>query len=635
MCGIAGVLRFDGKIAESQTIQDMNLSQRHRGPDDEGVFVNGQIALGLARLSVMDTSENAKQPIFNATGDVAVVFNGEIYNFAEIKNLLYENGHAFVSNGDAEVLPHAYEEWGMPGMLSRLKGMFAFALWDQERESLFLVRDRLGVKPLCYAVSSDSMEFASEPHALSCYQQLVTKLDLDGLESYLSLGYTDTHTNFVKGVMSVSPACYLEVKNGVVREFKYWSLPEVVLNPRNPTFQQYVDEADALLLNAVESRMKSDVPLGVFLSAGIDSSLIAAYASRNSRGPIKTFTVDFTDSPKTESENESHLASQVANRYGTDHKILQVGADSIGSLPRLVHNVSEPFSDPSLLSTYMICKAAREDITVALTGDGGDESFAGYSNVNVARLADRVMGWCPNYIRKPTFELLLEIFPDNPRLSKIRTLLKYGTNDIGHIYDNPQLWNRKIRDKLLAETRDNSDLRLPFKGKLDQFEQSLTRKLSYVDFNLRLPCGYLKKVDIASSSLSMEIRSPFLDHELVEYMWNVPDELKIYKGRQKGFLRYLASNYLPEAIVRRKKTGFSPPISEWLRTRWRPILIQLVENGLARRKGYFRPDIIRDQVDDHLSLRRDNGMRLWQLICLEVWFQIFVDRTLKPDDSLF
>lgn len=635
MCGIAGVLRFDGKTAESQTIQNMNLSQRHRGPDDEGVFVDGQIALGLARLSIIDTSENAKQPIFNASRDVAVVFNGEIYNFTEVKDLLRKNGHTFLSNGDAEVLPHAYEEWGMPGMLTRLRGMFAFALWDQKRESLFLVRDRLGVKPLCYAVTPDSMEFASEPHALGCFQQCAGKVDLDGLDSYLSLGYTDMHANFVKGVMSVSPACYLEVQNGTVREYKYWSLPEIILDRPRPSFQQYIEEADGLILNAVERRMKSDVPLGVFLSSGIDSSLVVAYASQSSTGPIKTFTVDFTDSPRAESQNESELAAQVASRYGTDHKILRVGADSIGSLPRLVHNVSEPFADPSLLSTYMICKAAREDITVALTGDGGDESFAGYSNVNVARLTDVFMGWCPTYIRKPIFELLLEMSPDSPWISKIRTLFKYGTNDIRHIYDNPQLWNRKIREKLLAETNGNSDLRLPFKGRLDQFEQSLTRKLAYVDFNLRLPCGYLKKVDIASSSLSMEIRSPFLDQELVEYMWNVPDELKMYKGRQKGFLRHLASNYLPESVVRRRKTGFSPPISEWLRTRWRPILIQLVENSLAKRKGYFRPDIIRDQIDDHLSQRRDNGMRLWQLICLEVWFQIFVDRTLKPDDSLF
>ena len=632
MCGICGMFNTLGHDVDVEFVESMKLCIAHRGPDDDGLYQNGCISLGHQRLSILDLSEAARQPLSGEDGTVQAVCNGEIYNHKELRRDLELKGHRFISNTDSEVIPHAYEEWGLSHMVERLKGMFAIAIWDDTNRSLILIRDRLGVKPLYYKIAGPNIIFASELQALYPHSSEKLGINLTGLESYLSFGYVHQNDTFVSGFERVRPGSYVVFEGEDIIEHKYWSVPVTTGAKTGYSESEHLDNIDDTLRRAVVQRLESDVPTGIFLSGGIDSGLITAIASANTDDPINTFTVEFADSPM--SDVEVSLSSKVAEIYGTNHHVLRTDFDSISKLPYLIYLAGEPFADPSILPTYQMCKIAKQSTTVVLTGDGGDESFCGYQNVHAAHISDTLFGWVPKAVRsaassRANSDVLKGIIPN-----KLRTLLKYAGQDYISLYNNDLLWQDLMKDRLLIQRRRDTRTSVLIDIVGDLFSTSNAETLAYIDMHLRLPSSYLAKTDIASNAVALEIRSPFLDQDVVQYASSIPIGERMPRGIQKGLLRKLAARYLPREIVQYPKKGFAPPISQWLLERWRPVIDEFVIGGIAIRSNMFNGDVVREIVDDHLDQKAENALKIWQLVCLEVWLRLFVDKSMKPTDDL-
>ncbi len=597
------------------TVGLMLASLRHRGPDDQGIFSTPEAVIGVRRLSIIDLT-GGHQPMQNEQGTVTAVLNGEIYNFLDLREQLRSAGHIFASDSDTEVLPHGYEEWG-PSVVSRLRGMFAVAIWDAERQRLFLARDRFGKKPLFYVQSGGTLAFASELQALRIF-------DDAAINEYLTFGFIAAPRTAFDGVFKVPPAHSLTFDGASAHVQRYWQLTY------SPKLQIGRVEAEAELRRRIEDavrvRLMSDVPLGAFLSGGLDSSTVVAYMARNSRGPVKTFSIGFRDAVF----DELGYARIVANAFGTDHHELIVDAEHVDALPMLVRHLGEPFADSSIVPTFQVSRQTRGHVTVALNGDGGDETFGGYDRYRAASAAAALTRVVPG----PALRFLAEgvrrlpMAESRPRI--VRRVARFTTALGTPVQDRYLGWGgyffgdqrrRIVGERLRAIAAPTAARRLEQAARLGRTTDPAETFMAADTFSY-LPDDLLVKVDIASMACSLEARSPLLDHELAEFVAVLPVTYKLSPLRSKILLRSAMRGVVPDAILdRRRKMGFSAPVADWLRKPLRPLLADVMSHSVAVKEGFIDEAGFKALVGEHLDRDVDRSMLIWNVLMLELWFR--------------
>jgi len=627
MCGIAGKFHFNpNQPIDSACLTAMTTVAAHRGPDADGFYIAPGIGLGHRRLSIIDLS-TGDQPLANEDRTIWVVFNGEIYNFAEVRAELVAHGHRFRTNTDTEVIVHAYEQWG-EGSVERFRGMFAYALWDEPRRRLVLVRDRLGVKPLHYAVTPAGVTFGSEIKSLLEDPVVPRDWSPEALDAYLALQYVPCPQTIYRSIWKLPPAHLLVAENGRVSIRRYWDLT-FTGDGDAAREQEYLDRLDALVTESVRLRLMSDVPLGAFLSGGIDSSVVVAAMVDTSPGRVVTTSVGFDE----QAFNELEYARVVARHLGVEQheKVVDPGnTDIVDLLPKLAWHLDEPFADHSAVPTYYVSKAAREQVTVALSGDGGDELWAGYARHRVECWEASARQWLGPGARLAG------------RLARNMPLGVKGARSLQHLALSPAeacarkhaygLFEADAREALYAsdfaaEVRDAD----PFAGfrlayasctSPDPVDRAL-----YVDVKTYLVDDIMTKVDKMSMAVSLESREPLLDHKLLEFAATVPASLKLKNGRSKYLLRRLLERRIPKSIVNRPKHGFEAPTGEWLRGPLAPMVNDLLLDGRLRGRGIFDDREVARLWHEHRHGTDDHRHRLWSLVMLELWFRRFVDET--------
>ena len=625
MCGIAGKVAFDPRAEVSEPLlRRMTDALRHRGPDDAGVWTDGTVGLGSRRLAVIDLSARGHQPMSNEDGSIRIVFNGEIYNFQDIRRDLEAKGHRFQSNTDTEAILHLYEDEGVE-CLSRLRGMFAFALWDAPRRRLFLARDRLGKKPLFYYRDQRQFVFGSEPKAMVQDPDVPADTDAEAIHHYLTFGNVPAPLSAFRGFRKLPPAHYLLLHGRQQTLHRYWSLHYVPKRPESPA--ALGEELLALLEEAVRLRLVSDVPVGALLSGGIDSSVVVALMRRLTSGTVRTFSIGSDHAEY----NELPFARLVAQRFDTEHHELVVRPDVMAMLPRLAWHYGEPFADSSAVPSFAVCGMARQSVTVALNGDGGDESFLGYQRYLATVIAGRIdrlpralrgaLGragaWLPRTSPRSTgarLRRLSRVLLLDPR----RRYLEWLTLDNG--------WKQSLYTAGFAERMRTHDSYSLLDAAYEQSDApTFLEQTAHADVQLYLPDDLLVKVDIASMAHSLEVRSPFLDHKVVEFAARLPPELKLRGLVHKYLIKRIMKGILPGEILRRRKLGFGVPIDRWFRHELRDMAYDLLLDSRATGRGYFRPDAVRRYLDEHVQRRADHHHRLWSLLMLELWHRAYVD----------
>jgi asparagine synthase (glutamine-hydrolysing) len=622
MCGIAGIVDWTGKPA-LDVVRAMVEALRYRGPDAQNVSVHGAATLGHARLSVIDLSEAANQPMSDASGRLSIVFNGEIYNFKELRAELEALGARFRTHSDTEVMLAAYERWGEE-CLARFNGMFAFALWDEKRQRLLLARDRLGKKPLFYAETASGIAFASELPALRKHPQVSAEIDPAALRQFLSLGYVLGSDCIARGVLKLPPAHFLSVERGRLSAPRcYWDLaPHFRQKSRWRSEDEALEALDQLFRDAVRLRVVSDVPLGAFLSGGIDSSLIvAAMEDGIVSGPLHTFSAGF----RQKSFNEAEQARRVASRLAVHHHD-SIIEDGIGNLPALMRHAGEPFADTSLLPTYDLCEFARQRVTVCLSGDGGDELFAGYETYVADRLY-RLAASLPALFMtagKGIVNAALPVTFSKVSLDyKLRQFFAAPANDFRRAhYSWRTIFSPREESELLRPEHRLSESD-PFTRFAAFFEQvgdcHYLDQAAYVDIKTWLPDDILVKLDRASMAHGLEARAPFLDYRLAEFAASLPVDLKLRGMRTKYLLKRLHGRYLPASLRPRRKRGFNAPVSHWLNGAGEDAARAWTASA-ALLEWVDRPAVDRLWAE-HRARRRDNGFRLFGLACLGAWLE--------------
>jgi len=626
MCGIAGFVEsptcpapFGGEAATT-LVHRMCDVIRHRGPDDEGVWVDEGVALGMRRLSIIDLS-TGHQPIHNEDRSVWIVFNGEIYNYRELRRELEAAGHRFYTSTDTEVIVHAYEQWGKQA-ITRLRGMFGLAIWNTRTRALLVARDRIGIKPMHYATVDGRFYFGSELKSLLEAPDLPRDLDPDALDHYLSFLYTPRDRSIFKQVQKLPPGHLLTWQDGRLNVEQYWELPA------DETFTgseaDAIDQLRAVLTDAVRSHLVSDVPLGAFLSGGIDSSLVVGLMSQVSGARVKTFSIGF-DEPEFD---ELDAARRVAEHFGTEHHEFVVKPDGVGILDRLVSHFDEPFGDPSAIPTWYVSEMARRHVTVVLSGDGGDELFGGYDRyVPHPRVAafDR---YSPRTLRRVAAVAAARL----PYGVRGKNFLRHvSRDDTGRYLDAIRFFGADEKLALLTpdllrrieEPDPEARLarhfarfaRLPWPSQMMRF-----------DAETYLPEDVLTKVDRMSMAHSIESRVPLLDNEVIAFASALPDALKIKGGRRKHVLKEVAATLLPREIIERKKQGFGVPLVTWFRGNLRELFADTLLAPAALQRGYFQPAFVSRLVSEHLAGTRDHSWRLWQLVVFERWHREYVER---------
>jgi asparagine synthase (glutamine-hydrolysing) len=617
MCGIAGqlCLRQDIEV-RPEDVHAMTSALVHRGPDDEGFFLDAQrrVALGMRRLAVIDL-HTGHQPISNEDGSVVCILNGEIYNFKTLRDGLERRGHQFRSASDTEVLVHLYEDEGAH-LVDHLRGMFAFAIWDARKGILLLARDRLGKKPLYYATVHDRLVFASELSALSKLNTLPRDVDLDALDLYLTHSYIPSPYSIYRGVRKLPPAHYMVIRNGKIDIRQYWQLQT------SPAWREPAEELtaqlQAKLADAVRVRLVSDVPLGCFLSGGTDSSSVVALMSEASSSQVKTFSIGFSD----ESFNELAYARIVANRYRTDHHESIVQPDALAVLPDIVRHFGEPFGDSSAVPTWYVSQMARRHVTVALNGDGGDELFSGYPWYRTASALDALAGWLPRPLGTALAGLPLVPSGRAQRLlSRLRMspAARYASL---RVFQTPALRHRLYTPELASRCGS-----VAMQYLIDAYEQAdgePLARMQYTDILTYLPEDLLVKVDRMSMAHSLEARSPLLDHELLEFSVRIPSSMKVSWRRGKLILCDAMRHHFPPGFLERPKMGFSIPVAQWLRNDLRGECYKRICGGALGQTGWFNQDALRALVDEHVSGERDWSAQVWNLLVLSVWTKLFL-----------
>ena len=628
MCGIAGLVHRDpGYPIERELVVQMTACLAHRGPDAQGLHLWSGAALGHRRLSIIDLA-TGDQPIFNEDGRIGVILNGEIYNFRELRTELESLGHRFSTRSDTEAIVHAYEQWG-EHCVERLAGMFAFALWDDRDRRLLLARDRVGKKPLYYARDGERLVFASELKALLRDSGLKRVLNLQALDTYVSLGAVQAPATIFRDVEQLPPAHYLVWERGQLRVGEYWDVPH---DPPKPlTERQALEALDALLLEAVRVRLVADVPLGAFLSGGVDSSAVVEAMTRLSAGPVVTTSVGFTD----EAFNELGHARAVAKAVGSDHHEVVLEARAAEVLPRLVWHLDEPFADSSAVPTYYVAKAARERVTVALSGDGGDEVFAGYQRrYGLNRVERRLRRWLPAWLRTGLLGPLGGVYPKAdwiPRQLRARYFLQnLGTTFERAYFSDLSLFRNDEKALLLspevASALDGHDPFLPFARHFDRVRNlDPLSQLLYVDLKTWLANDMLVKVDRMSMAHGLEIRCPLLDHRIIEFGATVPSDLKYRGPVSKYLLKRHLDGRVPASAIYRRKQGFEIPLARWLRGDLHDMAHDVLFSRRALGRGHIRPERLRLLWDRHQRGVRDHSAQIWAVLMFELWARTFLD----------
>jgi len=638
MCGICGIVYADRSRAVSEVlIERMNFVQRHRGPDDFGVWVKENVGLGQARLSIIDLSPLGHQPMCNENGTVWITFNGEIYNFMEIREKLLARGHQFRSRTDSEVILHLWEEKG-PRMVADLHGMFAIALWDDRQKTLFLARDRMGKKPLFYADLPDRIVFGSEIKAILQDPEFRPEPDLEAIHYYLAYQSVPSPYSAFKGVKKLPPAHYLLARNGQVEVKRYWNLSyrdklRVESEAAERDLQVEIIER---LREAVKLRLISDVPLGAFLSGGIDSSIVVALMAGLMDQPVKTFSIGFSE----DEYNELPYARMVAERYQTEHHEFIVTPDAQAIFPQLIWHYNEPFADSSAIPTYYVSKLAREHVTVVLTGDAGDENFAGYPRYQTKGEYEPDFGPAyPTVLQRlfnPAADVRLRPFlargkpgwRDLQRMRDLKCLRYFYYSRITHFHEGyqQQLYTPEFFNKL--------DGKFTVDVMLEKYRQSRTSDFIdstlYTDLNLYLPDTLMTKTDIAGMTHSLEARMPLLDHQFLEFVARIPSGLKLKDGLiSKYIFKKAVEPYLPEEVIYRRKMGFGVPIDHWFRGELKEMVLDTLLSQRAIQRGYFQRPYIENMLEGHLAGESWQYL-IWNLLMLELWHQMFIDQSLSP-----
>ncbi|MGV3754511.1 MAG: asparagine synthase (glutamine-hydrolyzing) [Verrucomicrobiota bacterium] len=635
MCAICGIINFHDPVVSPEKVVQMRDVMVNRGPEHGGLQVMPHAGLGHRRLRIIDLSADGNQPMTNETGDVWVVFNGEIYNFQGLREELRAKGHVFKSRSDTEVIIHGYEEWGAK-VFARLDGMFAIGLWDARERKLLLARDRFGKKPLYYREAAGHVHFASDIKALWLAADRKLEVDAQAIDCYLHhLGVPQQHAVF-KGVAKVLPAHWMEFKNGAVRNECYWKLsfqPKLKLSEA-----ELIEAVDDHLRQAVKRRLISDVPLGAFLSGGVDSSMVVAMMSKESNAACRTFSIGFDEADYSELQ----YSRKVAQLFGTDHQEIMLQPDVTRDLASLVWEYGEPFADSSAIPTYYVSKAAKAHVTVALTGDGGDEMFGGYDIARAAYYAAYYARLKPEFLRSWADDWLLggSALVENSRfLHRLKTLAVRANArpDIRYYYSmafNPAQRREAYHPDFAARVGAHNHHHI-FEGcQADLKGLHLIDQYLLTTIISRLPNDYLVKTDVASMKSALELRSPFLDTALAEFAAQIDPLVKVRGGQQKYLLKKLAERYLPHEVLYRKKRGFAIPLEHWLRKQFLPLLNRMLPEGWLVQNHWFRREVLVQYIQEHASGKRDHTHRLWAALWLELWCRMFLAGTLQKDDDL-
>jgi len=621
MCGIAGIVSADQP--DPAIVRRMCDMLTHRGPDGVGYHEDKHAVLGMRRLAIIDVAKG-QQPVYNEDRTVAAVFNGEIYNFSELRAGLRRRGHRLVTDGDSECIVHLYEDYG-DSLVDHLRGMFALAVWDSSQQRLLLARDRVGKKPLYWRHDGRSLSFGSELKALTADPGLARRVDPVALHHYLTYQYVPAPWSIYQGVHKLPPGHILTWHDGKVEIHGYWTLP-CTQYEHVTSVPEAAERLRELLLEATAIRMVSERPLGAFLSGGVDSSAVVAAMARSSSEPIKTFSIGFEDATL----DERHYARMVANRYGTDHHEHVVTSSALEVLPTLVSHFDEPFADSSAIPTFYVSRLSSQHVTVVLTGDGGDESFGGYMRyLAMARLGRLPV---PGAIRPSLRSMSRGLFTvgDGPRIQKAARLLDVLSQPNNRRYARlvscfmPEHKLRIYTNELNEQVGGVDSYELIDRAFAASSSPSLAGKLMDVDIHTYLPGDILVKVDIATMACSLEARCPFLDHHLIEWAGGLPTQLKLHRGDTKFLLKKAMEPWLPRELLSRDKQGFGVPMATWLRTSFRDIARDVLTDATACSRGLFQPEAIRKMLAEH-DQGRDHAARIWALIQFELWHRAYVD----------
>ena len=629
LCGIVGQARADGCAPRRQVLEQMCDALAHRGPDSRGIHGEGPAGLGIQRLRIIDL-DTGDQPISNEDRSATVVLNGEIYNYRELRRELEGRGHRFASRSDTEVIVHLYEERGID-CVHALHGMFAFALWDAKRERMFLARDRVGKKPLFYALSGGALRFASELNALMRDHEIPREIDHAALDAYLAYQYIPAPLSAFEAVRKLPPASRLVYEGGRATIDHYWRLDysrKLDTDEPEEICELIRDQVD----RAVRRRMVSDVPLGAFLSGGIDSSCVVASMAEVSAEPVRTFSIGFRS--EDESFNELPRARTIADRYATEHREFVVEPDSLEMLPRVVRQYGEPMADSSAIPSFYLASLAAQFVTVALNGDGGDESFAGYPRYVSNALAQRL-----ERVPAPLRRLVSaggsrlprsgEVSSTANRIRRAALSASLSPPDRYRAYvthlnglDRDRLYTSEFRE-LTGPGVVPGVIGAPW---AESSAANVVDRMLDVDIRTYLPGDLLVKMDIASMAYSLEARSPLLDHELMEFAASLPPEWKLRGREKKVGLRRAMRGRLPDEILDGPKQGFQVPLAEWLRGELRPLAHEVLLDSTARERSYFNPGYVRELLDQHATRQADHSRGLWALLVFELWHRDAVDR---------
>lgn len=625
MCGITGFYHCGhSEEAGREIIGRMLAAIRHRGPDDEGVYANHEVTLGVRRLSIIDV-EGSHQPIYNEDGSVVVTFNGEIYNFRDLTDRLSRRGHVFSTAGDAETIVHLYEEYG-DDCVQHLRGMFGFALWDQRRNRLLLARDRLGIKPLYYACRGERLIFGSEIKSILQHPAVEARPDLESLSHFLSLKYAPAPRTMFEDIQALPPGHILTCDPDGVQVRPYWDLSFPEHRNERSSEADYAEQLEALLRESVKLHLVSDVPFGAFLSGGVDSSTIVALMSQFLDEPVKTFSVGFTG--QGEAYSELPYARMVAERFGTDHHEVFIGPqDMIDLAEKIVWHLDQPIADEASLANYMVADLASHHVKMVLTGEGGDELFAGY-----ARYVGERFSALARHIPARARSLALAASARIPglRRPKIALFALCQSDDVARLADWFPLFNRDRKAELLsAELKWQLDGVTTDGVIAEQLARTDARdplhRMLYLDTKLWLPDDLLARGDKTSMAASIEARVPLLDHKLVEFAASLPSNMKLKGLTRKYLLKKVARTWLPNEIIDRKKQGFPIPMSLWFRDEARGFVRDTLANDTLRRRGLFNPDFVEGLLDEHEAGFADHGSLIWGLLSVELWYRVFVD----------
>ncbi len=628
MCGIVGFVNSGSRTASREILEKMNRCIIHRGPDEDGFFVRENVALAMRRLAIIDLA-GGQQPIYNEDRTKAIVFNGEIYNFQELREDLDKRGHKFYTNSDTEIIVHLYDEFGA-GCINYLRGMFAFAIWDETDKSLFIARDRVGKKPVLYSHQPNGdLIFGSEFTALLAHPAITREVDYKAIDGYMSYLCVPAPQTAFKEIRKLEPAHWLRWKDGKIETKRYWQ-PDFSKKIKISETEA-IEETTRILRESTKLRMISEVPLGAFLSGGVDSSIVVALMAQESSQPVKTFSIGFEE----QDYSELKYAKRVAEHIGAEYNEFVVKPNALEILPLLVEHYGEPYADSSAIPTYYVAKETRKFVTVALNGDGGDESFAGYERHTAMAIAEKYH-LLPEFLRRRVIEKIVNLVPTSEikRYSRVRDAKRFlqvaGLPKTERYFRWMSTFNREAKKHLYTNDFINQIVGENPSVFLDRwFEQSngsgIVDTTLLIDQMTYLPNDLLVKVDIATMANSLEARSPFLDHKVIEFAASLPENLKMQRFETKSLLKKVAAKLVPREVVYRRKMGFGVPIGNWFRGEMKGFVREILLSEKSLKRGIVKPETLEKYVREHTNSERDHAAQIWSLLMLELWFQKFID----------